>query len=124
MTQQQSTTATTAPQDVSQRQQSPPTTADTHPQPSAKSEITGRQAYNIVSDTVGGVNLRVKDNVIQAIGIAIGVVIGAGIGVLVVKDWRGGLLIGGLLGLFAGLVLTGVGLMIYRGVRHMRGKHD
>jgi hypothetical protein len=33
--------------------------------------VTGREAYNVISDTVTGVNVRVSDNVFQAIAIFI-----------------------------------------------------
>ena len=50
----------------------------------------------------------------------LGVVIGA----LVVKERVPGALVGGLIGILVGLFGSGIFLMIYRAVRHMRGKHD
>ena len=38
--------------------------------------------------------------------------------------FKQGLLFGGLIGLVAGLLLTGIFIMIYRGLRHLMGRHD
>jgi uncharacterized membrane protein YeiB len=35
-----------------------------------------------------------------------------------------GAVVGGFVGLFAGLFGSGIFLMVYRAVRHVRGKHD
>jgi hypothetical protein len=95
---------------------------------------SGREAYNIVSDTVVGMNVRKSDNLFQlkvilvclAIGIPLGAIAGA---VLAGADNRLAGALGGGLGMgFAGVVLgligSGVYLMIYRAMRHMEGKHD
>jgi len=95
---------------------------------------TGREAYNIVSDTVVGMNIRKSDNLFQLkvilacvlIGVPLGAVAGA-----LLSDSNNRLVgaLGGGLGLgFAGVVLglfgSGIYLMIYRAVRHLKGKHD
>jgi hypothetical protein len=86
--------------------------------------LTPRQAYNVVSDTVTGANVRLRDNLIQAAIIALFVVLGATIGALAVEQRVPGALVGGFIGLVAGLLLSGIFLMIYRAVMHMRGRHD
>ena len=85
----------------------------------------GRDAYNIVSDTVTGVNIRPRDNLIQALAIAISLLLGVAIGALVMsRDRVLGAVCGGFVGLLAGLFGSGLFLMIYRFVRHARGRHD
>ncbi|MDA1053556.1 MAG: hypothetical protein O3C40_24170 [Planctomycetota bacterium] len=86
--------------------------------------LTNRQAYNVVSDTVVGANLRVKDNLFQAIAIAACMVIGAGIGAAVVRERLPGALVGGFAGLVFGFFGSGIFLMIFRAVKHIRGRHD
>ena len=89
-----------------------------------------RAAYNIVSDTVVGVNVRGKDNLFQALFILGSVIVLAGAGAIVAGlsdtdvPWWGGAIAGAFVGLVAGLFLSGIGLMIYRAVRHLKGKHD
>ena len=58
--------------------------------------------------------MRLWDNLIQAAVIFVALLVGAGIGALV----------GGFGGLIVGLLASGIFLMIYRGLRHARGKHD
>ncbi|QDT63030.1 hypothetical protein [Calycomorphotria hydatis] len=85
-------------------------------------KVSSAQAsYNIVSDTVTGVNVRFSDNLFQAIFIVVSIFICSGVGILI------GAGPGALLGAFAGLVLgvlaSGFLLMIYRAIRHIQGKH-
>ena len=86
--------------------------------------ITGRQAYNVVSDTETGVNIRAKDNVVQAVVIGVCFVLGAVMGALLVKDRLPGALVGAFAGLLVGLFGSGIFLMIFRAVMHLRGRHD
>lgn len=86
--------------------------------------LSGRETYNLVSDTVTGVNVRLRDNLIQGIVIFAGLVLGAVVGLLVAADPLAGVFAGGFVGLLAGLFGSGIGLMIYRIVRHARGRHD
>jgi hypothetical protein len=81
------------------------------------------ETYNIVSDTITGINLRWKDNVIQFAVIVACVPIGALIGALAMEDWRPGAIIGGFGGLLVGFFGSGIFLMIYRFIRHVRHDH-
>ena len=87
---------------------------------------SGREQYNVIADTVIGPNLRVKDNVIQAVAIGVCLILGIVVGAMIVRpnDRSMGIVFGALAGLLVGLFGSGIFLMIYRGVRHMRGKHD
>jgi len=95
---------------------------------------TGREAYNIVSDTVVGMNVRKSDNLFQLKVILVCVLMGGPLGAIagaLLSDSNNRLVsaLGGGLGLgFAGVVLglfgSGIYLMIYRAVRHLKGKHD
>ena len=99
---------------------------------SGKSPFSSDQAtYNIVSDTFTGVNFRLKDNVLQAIFVFVSVMIGAAAGAILAAlnprwnlPWFGGALFGSFLGMVVGVFASGIFLMIYRTVRHLRGKHD
>ena len=80
------------------------------------------ESYNVVTDTVVGVNVRLWDNILQAIFIGVSIVLGMIIGGLL---WGAGGAVGGFLaGLIGGFLVSGIFLMIYRAIRHARGKHD
>ncbi|MCL4202284.1 MAG: hypothetical protein KJ000_07300 [Pirellulaceae bacterium] len=85
---------------------------------------TDRETYNVISDTVTGVNLRISDNVFQAVAILVCLALGTGIGAAVFEYRVQGALVCGFLGLLAGLFGSGIFLMIYRAIRHLRGRHD
>ena len=96
-----------------------------------KNVSSGVAAYNIVSDTVTGVNVRKSDNKFQAIFITVTVAILASVGAILVilnTDWKipwyGGAMIGTLAGLIIGVILSGIYLMVYRAWRHLRGHHE
>lgn len=91
---------------------------------SPQQPVSGRQAYNLVTDTVGGPNLRLKDNLVQAGVIFVCCLLGAGVGALVVEERIAGLLMGGFAGMVVGFFGSGLFLMFYRAVRHLRGEHD
>lgn len=91
---------------------------------------TGQAAYNVVSDTLTGLNVRKKDNVFQGLFILASVLLGAGIvAVLALLNtgwgipWYGGAMLGGFAGLVVGFFSSGIFLMIYRAVQHASGKH-
>ena len=103
--------------------------------PSAAPEpaLSGREALNVMTDTVIGPNVRFRDNLYQAIAIGIFVLLGAGagavIGLVAGPDQRAfnaaaGAACGGILGLLVGTLGSGLFLAIYRLVRHARGRHD
>jgi hypothetical protein len=86
---------------------------------------SGKATYNVVTDLVTGANLRAWDNTIQIIAILIATPLGGLIGYQMASLDRGfGALVGGFFGLLTGLFGSGIFLMIYRAVRHIRGKHD
>ncbi len=96
------------------------------------SSITSAHAtYNVVTDTVTGVNVRWSDNRFQAIAVCISVVVISLLGALLAAlntrwnlPWYGGALIGSFAGLVVGILGSGIMLMVYRAVRHLKGKHD
>lgn len=92
--------------------------------PPSQPGLSGREAYNVVADTLTGPNMRWKDNLFQAAAIGVCTVLGAGLGLFFIPDRLAAVLVGGLLGMLVGLFASGIFLMIYRGVRHLRGKHD
>lgn len=87
--------------------------------------MTAKQTYNLVSDTAVGVNVRWKDNLFQALAIAVCLLLGAGIGYFSSpRDCTTGVIVGGFFGMLVGLFGSGIFLMIFRAVMHVRGKHD
>ena len=86
--------------------------------------MTGEQTYKVVSDTVTGANIRLKDNLYQGLAILICLLLGALIGFLTQKDRLSGALIGGIIGLLVGLFGSGIFLGIFRAFRHAMGRHD
>jgi hypothetical protein len=98
--------------------------------PESEHVDAGRAAYNVVSDTVTGVNIRKRDNLFQALfilgSVFLGAVVGAALAAVYGTDlpWIGGALIGAFAGLVLGFFASGIFLMVYRAVRHLGGKHD
>lgn len=92
---------------------------------------TTHDTGKIVSDLVIGPNLRWKDNLYQGLFIMVMVGIGAIVGCIVTTvqanpnvPWFAGAIVGAIGGLLVGLFTSGIFLMIYRAVRHGKGKHD
>jgi hypothetical protein len=73
-----------------------------------------------VFDTVTGPNLRLKDNLIQLACVAVGAILGALVGRALMSDPRGGLLIGGIVGVFGALLLSGVVIGVVRFITTVR----
>jgi hypothetical protein len=86
-------------------------------------DTTGRDVYNIVSDIGTGVNVRKKDNLYQLAAIGLGLLLGIVIGMFCTRDRATGAVLGGFIGLLAGLFGSGIFLMIYRFIRHVQGHH-
>jgi VIT1/CCC1 family predicted Fe2+/Mn2+ transporter len=87
---------------------------------SGKQRSDVENAYEIVADVVGGVpSLRWKDNLIQGLAILGSVILGAIIGLAIVREFWGALT-GALAGLIAGLILSGMVLMVLGWVRTAR----
>ena len=108
------------PVDVPNAHQSPP-----------QSVSPGHTAYNVVTDTVTGVNVRWSDNKLQAVFVLASVVLASLLGAILAAlnarwnlPWFGGALIGSFAGLVVGIFASGVFLMFYRAARHIQGKHD
>jgi len=86
--------------------------------------LTGRQQDNLSSDAVTDINVRPKDNVVQALTIIVCLAFGAGVGAVVRDERVVGALVGGVIGLIVGCFGSGIALMIYRIVMRARGRHD
>ena len=100
------------------------------PQAKTPPDTSGRDVYNVISDTVVGLNVRKSDNIFQAKFIGITVLLLATIGGASAAlnpgwnlPWFGGALIGAFAGLIIGLFASGIFLMIYRAVKHVKGDH-
>lgn len=92
---------------------------------------TERATYNIVSDTVTGVNFRKRDNLFQGLFILVAALLLAGVGAVLAwfnprwdLPWYGGALFGGFAGLVIGFFVSGLFLMVFRMVRHLQGRHQ
>jgi hypothetical protein len=94
--------------------------------PASRGPASGREQYNVIADTVVGPNLRLRDNLIQAASIIVCMLLGVVIGALLLgpNERMAGIIFGGFIGLLVGLFGSGIFLMIYRAVRHLRGRHD
>lgn len=97
----------------------------------AQELTSSRAAYNVVTDTVTGVNVRWSDNKFQAVFVFISIIVAASLGALLAAinaqwnlPWYGGALIGSFAGLVSGVLASGIFLMFYRAARHLKGKHD
>ena len=108
------------------------TPMDADPNKSPSENISaGHAVYNVVSDTVTGLNVRKSDNRFQAMFILAAALVLAAVGAILAAlngdwelPWFGGALIGGFAGLVIGFFASGIFLMVYRAVRHLQGKHD
>ena len=87
-----------------------------------KSELTAKDTYNIVSDTVGGINARKSDNLLQAKIVIITIIVCLIMGGIFYG--KTGLVLGALAGLIIGFLGSGFYLMIFRAVKHASGEHD
>jgi hypothetical protein len=74
------------------------------PEKTPKKPTTGRLAYNVVTDTLGGPNVRLKDNLLQGLAILVCLLLGAVIGFLVITDGLAGFLLGGFVRAIGGIV--------------------
>lgn len=78
-------------------------------------------AYEVVTDVALGPNIRVKDNLFQALFILASIAIAAGIGAFVAPEEIGpgwGAAMGAIVGLIAGALISGGFLMVYRLFKH------
>ena len=108
-----------------------PTDAANASQDDTPSLTPAHATYNVVTDTVTGVNVRWSDNRFQAIFVFISMVVTSLLGALLAAmnsrwnlPWYGGALIGSFAGLVFGIFGSGIFLMVYRAARHFKGKHD
>lgn len=76
--------------------------------------------YHLVTDTIGGLNLRGKDNLYQTIAILVSVAIGASIGALIAGKWWVGVLFGTFIALVISVFVSGIVLMVLGWVRAAR----
>lgn len=96
-----------------------------------QSVTAAHAAYNVITDTVTGVNVRASDNKFQAIFVFISILVTALLGALLAVinsrwklPWYGGALIGSFTGMVIGILASGIFLMFYRAIRHLQGKHE
>lgn len=108
-----------------------PTHTDTPSELDTRHLSQSRATYNVVTDTVTGVNVRWSDNRFQAICVLVSMVVTSLLGALIAAlnpswnlPWYGGALIGSFIGLVVGILGSGVFLMFYRAARHFKGRHD
>ncbi|MCA9247153.1 MAG: hypothetical protein KDA42_08565 [Planctomycetales bacterium] len=90
----------------------------------ADSTESNRRDVDAVADTIVGLNLRVSDNVFQAVAIAGCILLGATTGALLVEEPPAGAVFGGFAGLVFGFFASGIVLMFARARPHMRRKRD
>lgn len=102
----------------------PPVTPEYQTPGQTKSPLSGRDAYNVVTDTITGPNVRLRDNLIQLAAVVAGALLGAGIGALTMQDRLVGAMVGAVCGLIGGVLISGAALGIYRATRHIKGKHS
>lgn len=90
----------------------PPQVPPPPPAPYEPSQDKNKQGYHAFADKIGGVpNVRLKDNLYQAIAIAAFVAIGSLVG-WTQGGWPGGFIVGAFCGMVAGLLLSGVVLTV------------
>ncbi|MFN9958960.1 MAG: hypothetical protein ACK55I_38200, partial [bacterium] len=84
--------------------------------------------YNVVTDTLTGVNVRWSDNKFQAIFVFVSLLVVALIGAVLAAvntswglPWYGGALAGAFIGLILGVFASGIFLMCFRAIRHLKG---
>lgn len=97
--------------------QGPPPLPANNPKPPKKEP----NAYNVVTDVATGPNIRLKDNLFQAIFILASIAIGAVAGAIMMPADPGpglGAIVGGIAGLIAGALISGGFLMVYRLFKH------
>jgi MFS family permease len=107
------------------------TSNPTSGKPASDHSSVSHSAYNVVADTVIGLNARKSDNRFQAIFILVSVMISSVTGALAAflnDEWRvswiGGAVIGAVAGLVIGLILSGALIMVFRAARHIQGQHQ
>ena len=108
-----------------------PVSVEKPSQTNQSNQSPNNAAYNIVTDTIIGANIRKSDNVFQAIFVGVSLVVGLVLGAIFAllfggKDfpWMAGAVVGAFLGMVLGLFASGIYLGIYRASRHIKGKHD
>ena len=108
---------------MNQQEPPPPPVPPTEPPPPGSTPTSGTSRgealknYNAVTDKLAGPSLRIGDNVASLIGTVVGGLIGVAVGYFMAgntnpKDIWVPLLVGGIAGAFAGLILVGFVLMI------------
>ena len=87
-----------------------------------KKNLSDKELYNIVSDTVIGFNNRKSDNRLQVkITFVVMILCGAIGGFFDGTDW---FVFGCFGGLFIGIIISGIYLMIFRAIKHAQGDHE
>jgi len=98
-----------------------------------KAGRTGRETYNIVSDTITGVNVRRTDNLIQAAVVVVFAILGTALGLLASEgvfgvdlefSARTGAVVGVTTGMVVGLLVSGLAIGLFRLYKHASGQHE
>ena len=103
----------------------PPPLPPAPPERFSTPKQSGDPTKRIVFDTILGPNLRWKDNLYQGLVVLLGASTGALIGFYALPDEPElGAILGGIVGVLAAVFGSGLFLMVYRALMHMKGNHD
>ena len=96
--------------------------------------LTAHEKYNVVTDTIIGINMRWSDNAVQGAIVAVFAALGAASGAFFIPGSdpalseavtaREGAIIGLVIGVILGGFVSGGLIGIFRFVKHLKGQHE